>query len=171
MADITKGSIGEFRDIIRYNNGKTVVTDWKRNTIVNGLAKLVSIMLKGDNGYGGIKYWAIGSGSDSWDNNPHSPSASDEGCTNEIYRKAIPSNAIKYLDDNFEETSNKTNRLLISLTFNNDEGNGTWREFAIVGGNATDQANSGIAINHKITGRFDKTSDMKIERQIRFTFR
>lgn len=156
-------AIGETHDIITYKDGTVVDTGWSRNTIVIGLNKLLSAMLKGDPTYPGIKYWAIGS-SDTV------PTVNDVGCTTEIARKAIPSDAISYRNSNGTVSSAPTNILQVTLTFAQDEANGTWKEFSIFGGNATASLGSGIAINHKVHGVITKTNEMTVERTIRFTF-
>ena len=165
--DTQKLSIGEFRDVITYANGEKEVTEWTKNTIVTDINKAIAYALAQK---GGATYWAIGSGQESWDTNPVDPQPSDTRLNNEIGRKLIPSSAIKFLDSRGEETSSITNTILITLTFGADEMNGKWREFAIVGGNATSSVNSGILINHKTHGVINKTDTMEIERQMKFTF-
>ena len=162
--------IGEVKDTIRHADGRVEVKEY-RNTIVNSIGKLVACLFKAQAGYSGLQYWAIGSGSDGWDNlNPPVALTSDVGCVNEIGRKAIPTNAIVFLDTNNAVSPTPTNRIQITITFSECECNGIWREFAIFGGNATSTKNSGIAINHKTHAIMVKTDTMVVERQIRFTF-
>lgn len=162
--------IGEVKDTIYHADGRVEVREF-RNTIVNGIGKLVACLLKAQAGYKGIQYWAVGSGSEGWDNvNPPVALATDTGCTNEIGRKAIPTSAIVFLDTNNNVTATPTNKIQITVTFGENDCNGTWREFAIFGGNATTTRNSGIAINHKTHAILVKTNTMVVERQIRFTF-
>lgn len=167
MDNVKQQSIGEFRDIITYADGRVEVTDWSRNTIVNSVTKAIAYAIAQK---GGATYWAIGSGQEAWDTNPVNPQATDVRLANEIGRKAIPTSAIKFLDAEGRATSDITNTILISLTFGAEEFNGKWREFAIVGGNATSGLNSGILINHKTHGVINKTNTMEIERQMKFTF-
>ena len=61
-----------------------------------------------------------------------------------------------------------SNILQVKRVFGEDECNGTWREFGIFGGNATSAANSGIMINKRHHGVITKTSDMTVERVMRF---
>ena len=162
--------IGEVTDTITHADGRVEVREY-RNTIVNSIGTLIACLLKGQSGYSGIGYWAVGSGSEAWDNtNPTPATVNDTGCTNEIGRKQIPASAIKFLDSGNATTDSPTNKLQITLTFSENECNGTWREFAIFGGNATSTRNSGLAINHKTHAILDKTNTMVVERQIRFTF-
>ena len=167
MEQMKQKSIGEFRDIIRHTDGTVEVTEWSRNTIVNDVTKAIAYALAQK---GGATYWAIGSGQEAWDTTPVDPNVTDTRLSNEIGRKVIPASAIKFLDSEGRETSEITNTIQITLTFNASEMNGKWREFAIVGGNATSSANSGILINHKTHGVIHKTDTMEIERQMKFTF-
>lgn len=162
--------IGEFQDTITYADGRTEVKDWNRNMIVNGISKLVACLLKGQAGYTGLSYWAIGQGLDSWDASLPTAKATDVKLESEIGRKSIPASAITFIDDAGQATSTVTNKIQITLEFKESECNGKWREFAIFGGNATTATNSGIMINHKIHELITKTSAMTIERKIRFTF-
>lgn len=165
--NVQKHSIGEFRDIIRHVDGSVEVTEWTRNTIVTDINKAIAYALAQR---GGATYWAIGSGAESWDTTPVNPSPSDTRLVAEIGRKLIPNSAIQFLDDKGASTQSITNTILITMTFSASELNGKWREFAIVGGNATTNANSGILINHKHHGVINKTDTMEIERQMKFTF-
>lgn len=163
-------AVGQFKDrIYDAKTGKLIAeTDWSKNTIVNNINKAIAFALAGK---GGLCYWAIGSGQASWDdNNLPSPSPTDTQLVNEIGRKVIPTSAFKFLDAQGNVTSDITNILQITLTFNASECNGDWREFAIVGGNATNEVNTGIIINHKIHKLQSKTENIQIERSMRFTF-
>lgn len=165
-------TIGEFRDVIKYDNGRIIEMPWKRNTIVDDIGKLVACLMKGQAGYGGIGYWVVGSGLDTWDDvNPPTPNTGDHGVVTELGRKQITSSNISFIDNSGNVTASATNRILIDVTFGNSECNGKWREFSIMGGNASATAGTGIAINHKTHGIIVKNSQMQIERQIRFTFR
>ena len=167
MENVKQSSVGQFRDIIKYADGRVEVTEWSRNTIVNDVTKAIAYALAQK---GGATYWAIGSGQEAWDTNPVDPQPTDTRLVNEIGRKLIPNSAFTFLDAQGRETNSITNTIQITLTFGADEVNGKCREFAIVGGNATSNANSGILINHKTHGVINKTDTMEIERQMKFTF-
>lgn len=163
-------AVGQFKDrVYDANTGELIhETEWSRNTIVNNINKAIAYALAGK---GGLCYWAVGSGQSGWDdNNLPSPSPTDTQLVNEIGRKAIPSSAFKFLDASGNITANITNVLQITLTFNASECNGDWREFAIVGGDASSVINSGVLINHKIHKLQSKTENLQIERSMRFTF-
>ena len=167
MEKVKQSSVGQFRDIIKYADGRVEVTEWSINTIVNDVTKAIAYALAQK---GGATYWAIGSGQESWDTTPTDPQPTDTRLVNEIVIKLIPYSAFTFLDSQGRETSSITNTIQITLTFGANEVNGKWREFAIVGGNATSNANSGILINHKTHGVINKTDTMEIERQMKFTF-
>lgn len=157
-------------DKITYTDGRKEVREYK-NTVVNDCSKLIATLFKNHVGYAGASYWAVGSGDVAWSNStPPTPSVSNFKLQTETFRKAIPANSIVFLTDANVETANITNRLQITLTFNEGEANGELREFGIFGGNATTTLNSGIMINHKIHPIIYKTSDMKIERILRLVF-
>lgn len=163
-------AVGQFKDkVYDAKTGELIKeTEWSRNTIVNNINKAIAYALAGK---GGLCYWAVGSGQASWsDSNLPSPSPTDTQLSNEIGRKAIPSSAFKFLDASGNVTAGITNVLQITLTFNASECNGDWREFAIIGGDATSALNSGIMINHKIHKLQSKTENLQIERSMRFTF-
>lgn len=162
--------IGEWRDIIKYADGRVVITDWQRNCVVKKLGVLVSEMLKGAS-ESGISFWAIGSGNVSWDTTPFTPTISDADLTAEFARKAISAGNIVYINDSNEVSETPTNRLQISCMFESGDANGDWREFAIIAGTgASATVGTGKIINHKAHSLLVKTSDMTVTRQIRFTF-
>lgn len=159
---------GEIIDKI-YKNGKLVDTIIGHNIIVNSFTKLVMALCKGETGYAGIKFWAVGSGLATWDGTPVEPLVGETQLTAEIGRVAITANEIKFLTADYAESNVPTNILQIQHIFGIDDCNGSWREFGIFGGDATVTANSGIMINKKHHPVITKTSDMTIERTIRFT--
>lgn len=161
---------GEFRDIIRHRDGRVEVKEG-HNVIVKNIGKLIASLLKIQSGYTGLQYWAVGSGSDSWDNtNPPQATDKDTQLVNEIGRKSISASNMVYLDDSNQPTSSVTNKIRVTVTFGESDCNGVWREFALFGGNATTTRNSGLAINHKNHAIMVKTNTMTVERQIIFTF-
>ena len=87
--NVTGFAMGQFRDrIFDAKTGELIKeTEWSKNTIVNGLNKAIAYSFAG---MGGLTYWAIGSGANSWDTNQPTPSVTDTQLTNEIGRKIIP---------------------------------------------------------------------------------
>lgn len=159
---------GQITDKI-FKNGVLVEERVGHNLIVKSFLKLVMALCKGQSGYGGIQYWAIGSGADSWDTSTPSPEINATRLTNEIGRIAISPAEIVFVDEGGAVSLTPTNIIQITHTFGADDCNGKWREFGIFGGNATSEANSGIMINKKHHNIITKTSDMTIERTMKFT--
>lgn len=152
-----------------YKDGVLVEEIEGHNLVVNSFVNLIMCMLKQQNGYSGIQYWAIGSGAPSWDNTMPTPDITATKLTAEIGRMPIDPNKIVFLDSEYNVVSTPTNIIQISHTFGESECNGTWREFGIFGGNATSTANSGIMINKRHHAVLTKTEGMSVERVMRFT--
>lgn len=159
---------GQIIDRIHYKDGR-VEERVGHNLVVNSFLNLVMCLLKGQSGYGGIQYWAVGSGATSWDSNLPNPDLNATRLTSELGRKAITANDIKFLDSDYNVVSTPTNVLQITVTFGASECNGVWREFGIFGGNASNVANSGLMINKRHHAVITKTDEMTIERILRFT--
>ena len=160
--------IGQSIDRI-YKNGVLVDEIVGHNLVVNSFLNLVMCLLKQQNGYSGIQYWAVGSGASSWDSTLPTPEITASRLTAEIGRVPISTSELAFLDTNYEVVSTPTNILQISHTFGANDCNGVWREFGIFGGNATEALNSGIMINKRHHAIITKTEEMTIERIMRFT--
>lgn len=157
-------------DKITYPDGTQEVIE-HINTVVDDCSKLIASLMKGQAGYKGIAYWAVGAGAGTWDNNnPPEPKVGDTKLLNETFRKAIKASDITFLDSKDKPTTSVTNKLQISVTFTESEANGELREFGLFGGNAGTTRNSGIMINRKTHGLIYKTSGMRLERVIRIVF-
>ena len=159
---------GEIIDTIHYKDGR-VEKRVGHNLVVNNFLKLVMSLLKGETGYKGIQYWAVGSGASSWDNSMPSPSINSTKLTAELGRVAITAGEIKFLTPEYGVSSVPTNIIQITHTFGPSDCNGVWREFGIFGGNATATKNSGLMINKRHHAIITKTEEMTIERVMRFT--
>jgi len=159
---------GEISDTIHYKDGR-VEKRVGHILVVNKFLKLVMSFLKGETGYKGIQYWAVGSGASSWDNSMPSPSIDSTKLTAELGRVAITAGEIKFLTPEYEVSSVPTNIIQITHTFGPSDCNGVWREFGIFGGNATATKNSGLMINKRHHAIITKTEEMTIERVMRFT--
>jgi len=159
---------GESIDRI-FKNGELVEERHGHNLVVTSFLRLVMCLLKKQVSYTGIQYWAVGSGNASWDSSMPTPDVNATQLTAELGRLAIPASEITFLDSNYEETSTPTNIIQVKHTFGTTDCNGTWREFGLFGGNATANANSGIMINKRHHAVLTKTSEMTVERTMRFT--
>ena len=161
---------GEYTDTIRHLDG-TVEVHEGRNLVVNGIYQLITSLFSGKQGYTGLQYWAIGKGSDEWEESSlPQPVVTDTKLLNEIGRKAIQPSNFKFVTPEGTTSSVPTNRLAVTVVFGYDECIGTWREFGLFGGDATETENSGTMINRKIHGVINKTREMEIAREIIFTF-
>ena len=159
---------GQITDRI-FKNGEFVEEIVGHNLVINSFLNLVMCLLKHQNGYTGIQYWAVGTGAESWDSTMPSPSIEATRLTSELGRVAILPSEITFLDGAYNEVSTPTNIIQIKHTFGVNDCNGVWREFGIFGGNATADANSGIMINKRHHAVITKTEEMTIERTMRFT--
>lgn len=152
-----------------YKNGVLVDEIVGHNLVVDSFLKLVMCLLKEQSGYSGIKYWAVGSGAQSWDSNMPTPEIDATRLTSEIGRASVEASEMVFLDSDYNVVSTPTNIIQISHTFGPNDCNGVWREFALFGGNATSAGNSGIMINKRHHAVITKTEEMSIERIMRFT--
>ncbi len=159
---------GHITDRIFDKEGNLIDVIEGHNLVVNRFLNLVNCLLKGEAGYSGISYWAIGSGADTWDTVTPDPTLNETKLTNEIGRVRILPSEIKFLNDSFEESQSPTHILQIKHLFGVNDCNGKWREFAIFGGDATITLNSGVMINKRHHGVITKTTEMSIERTMRF---
>lgn len=155
-------------DTIYHKDGRVEVIERDHNLVVSSILPLVMSLLKNDD-VSGIQYWAIGNGSSSWDMSMPEPTLEETTLTNEIGRKEVTADNIKFVDNDFNESATPTNIVEITVTFDSNECNGSWREFGLFGGNATDTTNSGTMINKKHHTLLPKTSDMVVERKLRLT--
>ncbi len=156
-------------DHITYlSTGETETREYTDNKMVKSVLTLIMMALRGDE-VARISYWAIGTGSSAWDSAPVNPSVDETHLTKEIGRKYIEPEDMVYLDpETFEESSTPTSCVQVTVTFNENECNGLWREFGLFGGDATEEKDSGIMIDKKHHEFIHKTDDMVIERVIRF---
>lgn len=159
---------GEYKDTIKNLKTGEVTTKEGCNLIVDSFYTLIASLLAGKTS-SGLKYWAVGSGDDTWGTPLPTPTPDDTKLLNEIGRKVITPGNIQFLDEFGVVSETPTNIIRITVTFGADECNGTWREFGIFGGNCSEAMDSGIMIDRKIHGRIDKTSEMEVTRSIKIT--
>lgn len=159
---------GYIKDVIKYTDGREEVREG-HNLVVTSFLNLVQALLKNETGYSGIQYWAVGSGDESWDSSLPQPTSTEVKLVSEIGRVAISPTEITFRTPEYEESGTPTNIIQITHTFGTDDCNGIWREFGIFGGNATTAADSGIMINKRNHAIITKTSEMTVERTMRFT--
>lgn len=160
----------EVIDTIKYVDGHTEVRNYF-NTVVNNCSVLIACLISGITSHKGISYWAIGSGESTWNNeNLPSPDPRNGRLIKETYRKKIKPQDICFVNSDNKPVNTITNKIQVSVTFSENEANGELREFALFGGDATSEPNSGIMINHKIHSLIYKTDGMVLNRIIRLSF-
>lgn len=159
---------GYHKDTVRYKDGRVEVFEG-HNLVVTSFLNVVASFLK--NKYPWAMYWAVGSGSSSWDSMATLPTPllADTALVNEIGRMAVSDSEIVFLNGSYEESATPTNIIQITHLFGEGDCNGEWREFGLFSGNATAASGSGIMINERRHRIITKTSDMTIERVMRFT--
>ena len=144
------------------------VTPWQPNLIVDASGLLLSALCKGESGYGGFQYLAVGSGQESWDTEGvPDPSPSQTQLVNELARAVVE---ITFLDESNEPTVTVTNKLEVAGAFASGVAESApWREWGIFGGNATSSPNSGIMVDYATHSAQAKESETWI-RKVRIIF-
>lgn len=160
----------QIEDTIVYPNGEKEVRNYE-NLVVNDCSVLIACLMSNQPTCRGIRYWAVGKGESNWSNeNSPIPQLTNSTLVNETFRKEILPGDITFIDGEGNPTTNFTNSLQITVEFTEEEANGELREFALFGGTASANSNSGIMLNHKIHPLICKTSGMRLKRIIRITF-
>lgn len=180
---------GEIHDVIIDKDGNRRELPVDHNLIVSNCSVLLAQLLKStlkndptsectgdsDDERSGIKYWAIGDGDKN--GSAEAPSLNDLKLQNEYYRQYIKPADIVFLTSNDAVSESPTNRLRIRIVVDYDKANmsdgnhGPWTEFSIFAGpDAKSTKDSGIMINRKVHDPIYKSSDIKVERTLIFTF-
>jgi len=168
---------GQWFDLLRWENGREEFGqqgefEWGDNQIQNSFSVLQAAWARAESGYNRINYFAVGSGLGSWDATPPSQPYSQSTLVTETFRKAIPQGDIIFIDPitNLPTGGTPSRKLEITTTLLTSEANGTLREFALFGGNATATPNSGQMVNWVVHYRIDKDSSLEIQRKVRLEF-
>jgi hypothetical protein len=164
---------GYYRDRLCDSQNRTIWDGgWRANRVVERCNGLLAALMKGEPGFSGILYWAVGEGEAAWDNLMPSPSGDDRELSNEVARKALSAEEIVFLDENNEAVEEPTSRLQIGTTFTPEElgGDRPLREFGLFGGDATETANSGWMIDYVIHPRIQLSEEMTLTRNLHLTF-
>lgn len=166
---------GYYRDQVR-NAKHRLIWDggWRANRVVQSCNGLLAALMKGEAGFSGILFWAVGEGASSWDRLMPSPKAEDDRLTQEIVRKPLSAEDIHYLDEANQMVEGPTARLQIGATFTLEdlggEGIRSLREFGLFGGDATAAADSGWMIDYVIHPRIQVSAGMTLTRNLYLTF-
>lgn len=160
---------GIYRDVVDDASGRCRHdSGWASNTIMRSAWPLVAALLRGEEGLGGIRFWAVGEGDPAWDVAPAAASPEIERLHAEIDREKVGSESMTYLDEQGAASDRPTPRLEISLTFSWPVAR-TLREFALVGGDAGERPDTGYLVNYVIHRRLDLPAGSKLTRKLRLT--
>lgn len=147
---------------------------WRPNLIVEGCNRLLAALMKGQLGFGGILYLAVGKGLKEWDAAHPQTQPTTTGLLAEILRRPLATEEIIFLDDTGQPAAAPTSRLQISIELTRADfpANGFQpvREFGLFGGNATAAPDSGFMINHVIHPRIDIVDGLTLCRTLRLDF-
>jgi len=144
------------------------VTEWTSNDIVASFSTLLGALLKSEAGHSGVQYVVVGSGESSWDSGGvPDPTTAQEDMVSELGRVQA---TVTYLDNANNTSLQPTNRIHIAGVFGPTQANGQWREWGVVGGNATQAADSGYLIDYQTEAVVTKTSSFTLSRRVRLTF-
>lgn len=172
---------GEIQTYAIHPDGTRELIEEGNNLVVNTAYVAIAMAMSMDPSYDGFMYWAVGTGDGSskevWDagveDGSIAPSTTDTALDNEIYRKAITAADIEFIDSQNNTSETPTNRLRITVTFEETEPysdqTAYLREWGIFGGDATGTLGSGYLINRKVHKEYEKTQFSKLERVLRFT--
>jgi hypothetical protein len=172
--DAAKNVKGRWRDIVtrkRPDGTEEVVEDtgWKKNTIVQGMPKVLAGLMRNEPTYnGGILYHAMGRGNAAWDPLPIPPTPvySTVQLVDEYFRKAPTS--ISYLDPLGNPSPVITGSILVQTVLDYTEANGMAgeyiREQGLFCATATGILNSGILASVIFHVAKWKDSNVKITR-------
>lgn len=120
---------------------------WMKNVICDTNGLLLAALNKGQAGYTGIAFLAVGRGDAAWDTSGvPEPSPLRTRLVDELARQAV---TIAFLDGANQPTAQLTNRLEVSAVFGDGQADGAHREFALFGGNATAAPDSGLMVNYR----------------------
>ncbi|CAB5226181.1 hypothetical protein UFOVP755_86 [uncultured Caudovirales phage] len=179
MNKIALTIVGKYQDTLIDKNGNVKTHEIKNNQVQLTALKLISSLFKNQANTIGIQYIALGSGDATWDlltNNKPSPMLnSNTTLTTEVFRKAIPTTDIVFVDPTaaFGQgaiSQTATTRLRITTQIEANQANTSLREFALFGGNATGMQDSGFMINWVAHPLIEKTDDVVLNRMIELDF-
>ena len=161
---------GIYRDVVTGPDGRPLSdSGWASNTITRSVWPLLAGLLCGQEGWQGVRFWAVGEGDPAWDSSPHRASPEVEGLRSEFDRLPVTRGDITFLDAEDRPSERPTPRLEIRLTFRWPDRARSLREFALVGGEADDRAGSGQLVNYVVHRRVDLPAGAALERTLRLT--
>lgn len=162
---------GWYRDVVSSRGRVRARFPWRSNRIVSSAYVLHAILLRGEEGMGGLRYLAVGTGDDGWDARLPAPTAHDTQLTQELHRSALGPAQVAYADAQGGVSPVPTSRLAVSVTLDAavlSQGGETvsLREFGLFGGDASAVANSGSMINRVIHPRIELAASDTLTRTV-----
>jgi len=111
-------------------------------------------------------YLAVGAGNPAWDRNAPLPLRYTARLANELARKPLAPDDVRFLDLAGAETEAPSPRLRLRVRFESDEGNGVLREVGLFA-NASAAPDSGTLLSYFVHAPIEKTANMSLERVVR----
>ena len=109
---------------------------------------------------------AVGAGQPEWDDALPECDLAMRQLASEVGRKAVPPEAIAYLDENDAIVATPTPRLQVVATFGENEVVGTLREYGLFGGDAAVAANTGDLLAYYVHEQVEKRVGTTLVRRI-----
>jgi hypothetical protein len=125
------------------------------------VARLVDVAFGG----GGF-YIAVGGGEAGWDRDPPLLERRRARLTNELARKAVAAQDVRFLDVSGADTQTASPRLRLRVSFEPGEANGTLRELGLFS-LAGIERDSGTLLSYFVHRPIQKTAEMVLERSLR----
>jgi len=154
------------RDTVRSPSG-----GWRHNLIVSSAWPLVTALLRKEPSATGISFCAVGEGDPAWDKSPPPLSIETAKLRSEIARVAIGLAEMRYIDAAGRPARTWTHRLELTVVIPATPNARRVREFGLVGGDATSNANTGRLINYAVHPVIELRANQKLTRTIRLNFR
>jgi hypothetical protein len=154
------------RGIVRWQAG-----GWRHNVIVSSAWPLVTALLRKEPNALGISFCAVGEGDPAWDSTPPQPSPETLRLRREIARAPVGVADMRYIDAAGRPAQTWTHRLELTVVIPAAPNPRQVREFGLVGGDATGNANSGRLINYAVHPVIELRANQTLTRTIRLNFR
>jgi hypothetical protein len=123
-------------------------------------------LLKNEPGLSGSFFIAVGGGDPNWDTSLPDYDRARAALVDEITRKEITLDNIRFIDVNGVETLTPTTHLRFDTRFELDEGIGAWRECGLFFRESTNEPGPGRLLSYFIYPRIEKTNAMTMSRTI-----
>lgn len=155
-------AIGRWRDTLYYANGVVQKGQWNYNQIQDDSGIITAGALTGK--LLGFQYLALGEGSSTWDTTPPTIARTQTQLEAETQRLPIPSiDSISYLHPTTGAVSGAPTRRMEFTVMIPATVLGDFREFGLVGGDATSTLNTGYLFNHVAHAVISKDSGTPLE--------